>query len=432
MTALHSVRARRILVIGAGVGGVSVARGLLRDGHDVTIFDQRPQVTAGGGAITIWSNGATVLEQLGVDMDGTGQLLSSLRVATSTGRELATIDLASIANRLGGPIRMVPRRVLLEQLLKGFPIDRIQCGRRAVDIVDTSHGVRVDFEDGSSARGDLVIGADGLHSMVRDRVGARLAQPTGWCSWQGLVHIPNLADKRLATILIGEHGNLGLWPAGNSELQWWFDLPWSADFVRPASAIDMIRSHFSGWSELSDRVLATLTDGDLAPSPFPHFRHPISPVPNSRAVTLLGDAAHIMPPLLAQGTNQALLDAMVLCRGLRDPDTGITNRRGDPVTALRQYEDARRLRVKAVSWLASLQVSHKEALLKPAAMIPDRLITWALATFLRAVSHRRLAAKVDQDIRILGRARTCAPALESIRLVGRPVRWRVAAVRRGH
>ena len=76
----------RILVVGAGVGGISIARGLLRDGHDVTVFEQRPDVRAGGGAVTIWSNGATVLEQLGVDMDGAGQLLSTVRVVTSTGR----------------------------------------------------------------------------------------------------------------------------------------------------------------------------------------------------------------------------------------------------------------------------------------------------------------------------------------------------------
>src|ERR1700727_2737617 len=108
-----TTRSLRILVIGAGVGGISVARGLLRDGHDVTVFERRPDVTAGGGAVTIWSNGATVLEQLGVDMDGAGQLLSTLRVMTSTGRPVATLDLTAIVDRLGAPVRMVPRRLLL-------------------------------------------------------------------------------------------------------------------------------------------------------------------------------------------------------------------------------------------------------------------------------------------------------------------------------
>ena len=152
----------------------------------------------GGGAVTIWSNGSTVLGQLGVDMDGAGQLLSTVRVATSTGRPVATVDLTAIVDRLGAPVRMVPRRVLLERLLEGFPADRIRCNSRAVGVVSTHDGVRIEFEDGSSAEGDLLIGADGLHSMVRDIVGAPPAKPTGWCSWQGLVTLPDIADKHVA------------------------------------------------------------------------------------------------------------------------------------------------------------------------------------------------------------------------------------------
>ena len=356
--------ALRILVIGAGVGGISIARGLLRDGHDVTIFEQRPDMRPGGGAVTIWSNGATVLEQLGVDMDGAGQLLSTVRIATSTGRPLVSIDLTAIVDRLGAPVRMVPRRVLLDRLLEGFPADRIRCNSRVVGVVSTHNGVRIEFEDGSSAEGDLLIGADGLHSMVRDAVGALHAEPTGWCSWQGLVTLPDVADKHAALIVVGEHGNVGLWPAGGSDLQWWFDLPWSSDFVRPGRPIDMIRSNFTGWSDSVDRVLATLTDDDLARSPFPHFRHPIPRALGHGAITLLGDAAHAMPPTLAQGTNQALLDTMVLCKALSDFRKGANGGNGDLSSALRWYENTRRRKVKAVSWVASLQVSHSESMLE--------------------------------------------------------------------
>ena len=390
----------RILVVGAGVSGIAAARGLLRDGHDVTVFDQRPNVTAGGGAVTIWPNGATVLRQLGVDMDGAGQLLSAVRVMTSTGRPLATMNLDAMVNRLGAPVRMVPRRILLERLLKEFPSDRIRCNSRATAVVHPHDAVRVDFEDGSSANGDVLIGADGLHSVVRGIVGAHPAKSTGWCSWQGLVTLPHVADKHVAQMIIGEHGNIGLWPAGGSDVQWWFDLPWSPDFVRPGRPIDMIRSNFKGWSDSADRVLATLTDEDLARSPFPHFRHPI-PRPGQGAVTLLGDAAHTMPPTLAQGTNQALLDTMVLCKALSDfvkGRNGVRSGDRDLSSALRWYENTRRRKVKAVSWVTTLQVSRSESALRPAAMISDRFMTWALTTFLRSVSHRRISAEVSRDL----------------------------------
>jgi FAD-dependent urate hydroxylase len=382
------------------VGGISIARGLLRDGHDVTVFEQRPEVKAGGGAVTIWSNGETVLGQLGVGMDGAGQRLSTVRVVTSTGRPLAALDVTAIVNRLGAPVRMVPRRVLLERLLEGFPAERIRCNARVVGVVSRRGGVRVDFADGRCAEGDLVIGADGFHSKVREIVGAQHAEPTGWCSWQGLAALPDGIDRQVAFVIVGEHGNLGLWPAGRSEVQWWFDLPWSPGFVKPERPIEMIRTNFTGWAEPVDRVLAALTDDDLAHSPYPHYRHPI-PGPGRGALTLLGDAAHTMPPTLAQGTNQALLDTMVLCKALSDFRRGAN---GDLPSALRWYEKTRRRRVAAVSRVASLQVSHGEAVLRPAAMVPDRLMTWALATFLRASSHRRMAAEINRD---LAAATTC-------------------------
>ncbi|WP_156687276.1 FAD-dependent oxidoreductase [Mycobacterium sp. Marseille-P9652] len=369
----------RVLVVGAGVGGISIARALLHDRHEVTVYERHPRVRAAGGAVTIWPTGATVLDQLGVDLDGAGQSISSLRVTTSRGHRIGTFDLRAIGDRLGAPVRMIPRRVLLERLLDGFPSDRIECGRRVVAV----DGAGLVFDDGTSAQGDVVIGADGLHSTVREFVGAGPAEPTGWCSWQGLVALRGIPDPHVATMIIGPRGNLGLWPAGGRNLQWWFDLPYRSDRARPERPIEIIRSEFAGWSDSVDRVLATLTDDDLVGSPFPHFRHPIArPGRRSRgAFTLLGDAAHTMPPTLAQGTNQALLDTMVLRREL--------SRCGDPAGALRRYERARRRNVRVVAWAASRQVSHRESLLRPAAFIPDRAHTWVLATFLRSLSHRR-------------------------------------------
>src|ERR1700744_5568506 len=96
VSAGRPTRPLRILVVGAGVGGISIARALLRDGHDVTVFERRPDVRAAGGAVTIWSNGETVLRQLGVGMDGAGQLRSTVRAMTSSGRPLGTLDVSGM------------------------------------------------------------------------------------------------------------------------------------------------------------------------------------------------------------------------------------------------------------------------------------------------------------------------------------------------
>ncbi|MCV7165797.1 FAD-dependent monooxygenase [Mycobacterium stomatepiae] len=395
----RSGRPLRVLVIGAGVSGISVARGLLRDGHDVTVFDQRADTRAGGGAVTIWSNGETVLRQLGVDMAGAGQLLSTVRLRTSKGHRVATVDVDAMVKRMGAPVRMVPRRVVLERLLTDFPADRIRCNTRAAQVIMMPDGVAVGFEDGSVVEGDLLIGADGLHSVIREVVGAPAAEPTGWCSWQGLVSLPEIVDRETAYIVIGAHGNTGLWPAGGGCVQWWFDLPWSHEFIRPRRPIEAIRRTFAGWSESVDLLLAKLTDEDLAQSPYPHFQHPVPAPLSAGPVTLLGDAAHTMPPTFAQGTNQALLDTMVLCKTIAGLDSGSS--RAELSAALRSYEKTRRGQVSAVSRVASLQVSHSESVLRPAALIPDRLHTWILTEFVRMTSHPRIAAQIDRDLAAL-------------------------------
>ena len=381
----------RILVVGAGVSGISVARGLLRDGHDVTVFDQRPNVTAGGGAVTIWSNGATVLDQLGVDMDGAGQLLSAVRVMTSTGRPLATMDLDAMVNRLGAPIRMVPRRILLERLLKGFPADRIRCNSRAARVVNNGDGVRVDFEDGSSADGDVLIGADGLHSVVRDVVGAPACEADRMVQLAGPCHPSR--HRRPACRNDDDRRARKPWPVARRRfcsavvvrlaLVAGFCQAATTDRDDPVAFRGLVRS----WSTRCSR---RLTDDDLAPSPFPHFRHPI-PGAGAGAVTLLGDAAHTMPPTLAQGTNQALLDTMVLRKALSDLPEGV-----DVSSALRWYENTRRRKVKAVSWVTTQQVSRSESVLRPAALISDRVMTWVLTRFLGWVSHRDISTEISR------------------------------------
>ena len=107
-----------------------------------------------------------------------------------------------------------------------------------------------------------------------------------------------------------------------------------------------------------------------------------------------------MPPTLAQGTNQALLDTMVLRKAL----VGFP---GMGPKALRWYENTRRRKVKAVSWVTTQQVSRSESALRPAAMIPDRFTAQALTMFLDRTSHRRMAAQISRDVGAAPAASAC-------------------------
>ena len=243
------------------------------------------------------------------------------------------------------------------------------------------------MQDGSAVTGDILIGADGLHSVVRDVLGAPPAKPTGWCSWQGLVTLPRIAEPRVARMIIGEHGNLGLWPAGGTDLQWWFDLPWAPGFLRPQRPIEMIRRRFAGWSDLADEVLATLTDDDLAPSPFPHYRHP---VPDAG-----GRCGHIARRCRAHDAAHARAGHQPGAAGHDGATQGAVGIRATSTPRYAGMRNTRRRRVKAVSWVTTKQVSHSEAALRPAALISDRAMTWALTRFIGWTSHRDIAADIS-------------------------------------
>ena len=157
----------RVLVIGAGVGGLAVANGLIRHGHQVQVFEHAEQLRTGGAGLTIWSNGTRALRELGVDIEPLGRVLTSLRAMTETGRFLWEADLAAVTAELGSPTVQIPRERLIAALAEPLAAGVVQFGKRCVRVTEHPDHVVAHFDDGSTATGDLVIGADGVRSVVR-------------------------------------------------------------------------------------------------------------------------------------------------------------------------------------------------------------------------------------------------------------------------
>ncbi|MER7013208.1 FAD-dependent monooxygenase [Saccharopolyspora sp. NPDC000359] len=368
----------RVLVIGAGVGGLAIANGLLGKAHEVQVFEHADSLRTSGAGITVWSNGTAALRDLGIDIEPSGRRLHSLRSLTETGRLLWEADLDEVTERLGSPTVQIPRRALIAEMAAALPPGVLHFGRRCVRVVEHPDRVVVEFDDGSRATGDLLIGADGQRSVVRrELVGGEPAKPTGWASWQGLTRSDLPVARGHQTVNIaGRNAHCGLIPTGGGLLHWWFDMPWREG--DPVLSVADLRAAFRGWPEPVEQLLASVSDDDLGF--FPHVRHKVPHVWGGPRSTLLGDAVHAMPPAVAQAANQTLEDAWLLTQYLSDVD-------GDLATRLRAYEQERRPRALKVSRTAALTSAQRSTPLQRLAKFPSWLATRSQVVSLRSGSN---------------------------------------------
>ena len=375
----------KVLISGAGVGGLATAQALTADGHEVTVFERSAELRHGGAAVTLWSNGTGILSDLGVSLDGAGAPIDVLETRDHRGKTLVSIDVAQTAARYGHPNVCLPRTRLLGALAKDLPPDTINFGRAANAATADSgaHGpaVRVTFADGSTADGDLLVAADGRGSAVRDQLwGGDPGRLTGWATWQGVSPVPiDITASRSSVLFVGKPGTCGLMPAGDGLLQWWFDLRWTPGTPPPVKPVAMLRERFGDWAPPVREVLAAVTDDEAGF--FPHCRHRVPRTWGHGRVTVIGDAAHSMPPTRAQGANQALEDAWALAAVLRDAATTGTATE----TALRAFERARSGKVSVVSRQAGSEDYNRYGAVV-SRLIPGPLATAYYTRWLRQIS----------------------------------------------
>ena len=314
----------RVLICGAGIGGLSAAHTCLQSGFEVTVFEQAQVLHEIGAGVQISSNGTKVLSDLGLRdaVDAVGVRSQSFHVLTyETGEPIAEFPLGeTAASYYGDVFYQLHRADLLAALSVPLPAGILRLGSRVVGIEQDNDGAAVILHDGEVVYGDVVVGADGIHSIVRRSLGIDDdARFSGKLVWRALVPADRIAEYGFGENFYGY--------TGSDRMVW-------AYWVRPGQqfnfggVVPSDEVHSEGWDETGDLddLRASFADAnprlsgligaiDEAFITGLYDRDPLQNWTRGR-VTLLGDSAHAMLPYLAQGACQSLEDAAVLARCL--------------------------------------------------------------------------------------------------------------------
>jgi salicylate hydroxylase len=342
----------KIAVVGGGIGGLTAALALLQQGFDVDVYEQSPELREVGAGVHIGPNGGRVLHALGLnDVLRAIQSVPSHRNIRlwNTGEAWDWFDTGAKAiERHGLPHLMFHRgdlhQVLAQSLHDAKP-GALHLGRRCTGVEQTADGAEVRFESGAPVRAALVIGADGIHSTVRQSLfGPDRPQFTGCVAWRGVVpfeRLPLTISRTSGTNWLGPHGHVLHYPLRRGELCNLVGFverdDWQVEAWNIRGTTEELANDFRGWHADVQAMIRNLD----APYKWALLIRPAMESWSVGRVTLLVYACHPTLPFLGQGAVMAIEDGYVLAACLK-------KYAGDHAIALSRYEEARKERTSAV------------------------------------------------------------------------------------
>jgi 2-polyprenyl-6-methoxyphenol hydroxylase-like FAD-dependent oxidoreductase len=322
----------RVIVVGGGIAGLSAAIGLRRTGHEVIVLERAPRIDPVGAGITLFANAMRALDRLGVGEAVAAQGAPAKRSAILTweGRELTQVP----PDLLEGTVA-VHRADLQAELAAAA--GEVRLGAEVTAVEQDGSGIVARGADGSEERGDLLIGADGLSSVVRRVIADVPPRYAGYTAWRGVSPVPVEPGRLTESWGVGER--FGLVDIGRGRTYWFAtkNAP-EGESDEPEGRKAEVLRRFSRWHEPIPAI-AEAADEDAILRNDAYYLEPLRRWSEGRVV-LVGDAAHATTPGVGQGAAQAIEDAVVLADRLA--------RTGDVATALGEYEAIRRPRAEAV------------------------------------------------------------------------------------
>lgn len=334
----------KIVIIGAGIGGLTAGIALRQAGYEVEIYDRVKELRPAGAGISLWSNGVKVLNRLGLGkkMALIGGLMDRMQYRSLAGELLNDIDLYPLVEEVGQRPYPVARTDLQQMLQDAFP-GEVKLNHKCIAVEEDEKSVTAIFENGHIARGDLLIAADGVRSLLRQYVLGREVLPNygGYVNWNGLVPArEDLAPKNTWAIYVGKHQRASMMPVAGDRFYFFFDVPLPKGTPsQPENYRADLSEHFQGWAKPVQTLIERF-DPDKTNRVEIHDVGPIDRIVRGR-VALLGDSAHATCPDLGQGGCQAMEDGLVLTQYLQTTNLGVEY-------ALQRYEAERKERTSAI------------------------------------------------------------------------------------
>lgn len=343
----------KALVIGAGIGGLATALALRKVGCDTEIYEKAPELRPVGAGLTLWSNGVRALRELGREeaavKAGCGIRIYGTRNAQ--GRTLSQVNAQDVSKRAGAPSICIHRGDLQQVLLDG---QTVHCGAELTGLQQDPEGVTATFADGRTARGDFLVGADGLHSRTRELLRGRLPlRYAGYTSWRMVVRPENFPlEVDHGLLILGPGSEVGIMAVGQGRVYSFATRPAPPGEKLPSSK-EALLQRFGRYAEPVPTLIACVREEDIIHTDI--YDRPPADLWGGGRVTLVGDSIHPTTPNLGQGACQALESAVWLAYAVK------TSARLED--GLRAYERARRARTAMVtnrSWSTGklLTVSH--------------------------------------------------------------------------